>query len=95
MALDNELIYNDIALHIILRQKDIIGPVAFTQADAVKGLSVKGTEVNITDKNKKKVLKDLVYSYSDLFGRASIEVCKDAVNGMKDIDDKMLPSVLV
>lgn len=63
---------------IIKEQQAIIGPVALDQAKKVDGLQLGGTDdVKITG-NKKEVLGNLVNQYSKLFGKASIEVCKEA-----------------
>lgn len=64
--------------HIIKEQQSIIGPVALDQAKKVAGLQISGTDdVKITG-NRKEILGNLVNQYSKLFGRASIEVCKEA-----------------
>lgn len=69
---------------IIKEQQSIIGPIALDQANKVTGLSVGGgNDVKITG-NKKEVLTDLVNQYSKLFGRASIEVCKEAFSPYAD-----------
>ena len=63
---------------IIKEQQAIIGPVALDQAKKVDGLQLGGADdVKITG-NKKEVLGNLVNQYSKLFGKASIEVCKEA-----------------
>lgn len=69
---------------IIKEQQTIIGPVALDQAKKVAGLQVSGVEdVKITG-NKKEVLENLVNQYSKLFGKASVEVCKEAIEPFRD-----------
>lgn len=68
------------ASSIIHEQEAIIGPIAWMRAERVSGLQVdrnKG-EVRI-DGRPDEVLGELVSQYQALFGRASIEVCRDAV----------------
>lgn len=74
---------------IIKEQQAIIGPIALDQAKKVVGLEVKAVDdVKITG-SKKAVLEDLVNQYAKLFGRASIEVCKEAFS---EVSDKINPS---
>lgn len=69
---------------IIKEQQAIIGPIAVDQAKKVPGLEVGGADdVKITG-NKKEVLGNLVNQYSKLFGKASIEVCKEAFSAVSD-----------
>ena len=69
---------------IIKEQEAIIGPIALDQAKKVAGLEVGGVDdVKITG-NKKEVLGNLVNQYAKLFGRASVEVCKEAFSVVSD-----------
>ena len=72
-------IFSELAQHIIKEQEVIIGPVALEQARKVPGLIINetGSEVNF-DGNEKDVIESLVEKYRDLFGMASVEVCRDA-----------------
>lgn len=76
-------IFNQIAERIIREQESIIGPIAIEQARKVAGLNIdsKSHKVDL-EGNKKEILENLVKQYEELFGRTSVEVCKDAV---KDI----------
>lgn len=76
-------IYSQLAEKIIKEQEGIVGPVALEQAKKVQGLSVDWPkhEVKISG-NQKEVLEHLVEQYQHLFGRASVEVCKDAVSSI-------------
>lgn len=80
---------------IIKEQQAIIGPVALDQAKKVSGLQVSGVDdVKITG-NKKEVLGNLVNQYAKLFGRASIEVCKEAFQQYSDkIPTSEIPDIL-
>lgn len=70
--------YVEAVSRIIKEQQLIIGPIALDQAKKVAGLEVGGADdVKITG-NKKEVLSNLVDQYAKLFGRASVEVCKEA-----------------
>jgi hypothetical protein len=74
-----------IASKIIREQERIIGPLAWTEAGKVQGLSIVDTtkgEVAIGNGNPKEVVDRLVNRYEQLFGRASHEVCKDAARGI-------------
>ena len=87
--------YNKIADQIIKQQELVIGPVAWEEAKKVSGLSIKEQNVRING-DVKKVLEALVNQYAKLFGRASIEVCKDAVKGMvANLNNKDLPAILL
>lgn len=63
---------------IIKEQQQIIGPVALDQAKKIAGLQVvSADDIKVTG-NKKEVLGNLVNQYAKLFGRASVEICKEA-----------------
>jgi len=90
-------IYGEIAEKIIEEQEKIIGPIAFEQASKVPGLSVdlQKHEVKI-EGNKKEILQKLVEQYQHLFGRASVEVCKDAVKDIiKQVPPDNVPSLIL
>ncbi len=79
---------------IIKEQQSIIGPIAVDQANKVTGLSVGGDEVKLTG-DKKEVLNNLVNQYAKLFGRASVEVCKEAFQSFSDkIPADQIPDIL-
>ncbi len=80
---------------IIKEQQAIIGPIALDQAKKVTGLEVGGVDdVKITG-NKKEVLGNLVNQYSKLFGKASVEVCKEAFSAVSDkIPTSEVPDIL-
>lgn len=71
--------------NIIKEQQQIIGPVAMDQAKKVSGLKMgaNSSEVSI-EGNKKDVLNNLIKQYSQLFGKTSIEICKEAFEPFSD-----------
>ncbi len=82
---------------IIKEQENIIGPVAVEQAQKVPGLSVdmKKHEIKI-DGDKKNVIEHLIEKYRDLFGNASVEVCKEAAkNFLPQIPKDQIPPLLL
>ncbi|PJA93405.1 MAG: hypothetical protein CO132_03550 [Candidatus Kerfeldbacteria bacterium CG_4_9_14_3_um_filter_45_8] len=86
----------EIAVRIIHEQELIIGPLAWEEAEKVSGLSVSNKDHAVTFEVEASVAIDgLISQYERLFGRASVEVCKEAV---KDIIVKMavdqVPSLL-
>jgi translation initiation factor 2 alpha subunit (eIF-2alpha) len=73
-----------IALRIIKAQEMIIGPLAWDEAKKVSGFLVidqKKEEVSFNG-DAKEILNKLVVQYEHLFGRASDEVCKEAVQDL-------------
>lgn len=89
-------IFAQMAVKIIKEQESIIGPIALEQAKKVQGLDVDWSkkEVKISG-NESATLEKLVEQYQHLFGQTSVEVCKDAVKGMKsDIPTDKMPPLL-
>jgi hypothetical protein len=78
--------YEQIASRIIKEQELVIGPLAWNSARKVQGLRIvdqKQGAVSIENPGDSgKVVDGLVGEYEHLFGRASKEVCKEAVAGM-------------
>ena len=76
-------IFDQISMRIIKEQELIIGPIAWEEAKKVPGLRVdqKNAEVSF-EGDAKEILNKLVGQYSRLFGRASTEACKDAVQDL-------------
>ena len=81
--------YAEAISRIIKEQQSIIGPVALDQAKKVAGLVVGGADDVKISGNKKEVLGNLVNQYAKLFGKASVEVCKEAFS---QVSDKISPS---
>lgn len=74
---------------------NIVGPIAIAQAKKVVGLKIDDIEhIEITG-SMKDILSGLVKQYEQLFGRASIEACKDALKESQvNISSKDLPLIL-
>jgi hypothetical protein len=91
-------VFNQILLRIILEQELIIGPVAWDEAQKVVGLKVdrQKEEISFSDENtKKETIDKLVAQYEFLFGRASGEVCRGAVQDLiSEIPSQEVPSSL-
>ena len=80
---------------IIKEQQSIIGPIAIDQAKKVQGLEVSSIDDVKVVGNKKEVLARLVGQYANLFGQASVEVCKEAFSPFSDkIPANEIPDIL-
>lgn len=76
-------IFVQIAQKIIEQQEAIIGPVAIEQAKRVSGLSIDWTKHSITfSGDATNAIDELVRQYEHLFGRLSVEVCREATAGL-------------
>ena len=72
-----------IPLRIIREQELIIGPLAWDEATKVVGLNIDRSHDSIAfDGDKKEVINRLVAQYERIFGKASHEVCKEAVQDL-------------
>ncbi|KKQ52267.1 hypothetical protein A2865_02345 [Candidatus Woesebacteria bacterium RIFCSPHIGHO2_01_FULL_39_17] len=88
-------VYESLVSVIIKQQEEIIGPIAWSEAKKVTGLVIRDHDVKI-EGDGKKILESLVDQYSTLFGRASVEVCREVVKEMlTTIDKKELPEILL
>lgn len=86
----NNDIYKRITIRIIQEQEGIIGPIALEQANKVPGLNLNWVERDVEFTGDKKYIVDqLIEQYKNLFGQASVGVCKNAV---KDLLIDMSPS---
>ncbi|MBI3250609.1 MAG: hypothetical protein HYZ61_02025 [Candidatus Andersenbacteria bacterium] len=87
---------DQIAVKIIKEQELIMGPVAWEQAGKVTGLRVDVTgHVASIEGSPRDVLEKLVAQYERLFGRASREVCRDAVRPLlSQFPQDQIPEVL-
>jgi hypothetical protein len=79
--------YEEAVDKIIQEQQLIIGPLAIRQASKVEGILLVNGKAQLKG-NGKEILNNLVSRYSEFFGQASIELCKDAV---RDITANMSP----
>lgn len=89
-------IFAILAEKIIEEQEIIIGPIALEQARKVPGLKVDWQQHKISlEGNKTQILESLVAQYRELFGQASVEVCKEAVGRYRtQLPIDQLPQVL-
>jgi len=73
-------ILQQIAIKIIREQELIIGPLAWIEAQKVSNLKVLNKDRGEVDlgSDEPSTIDKLVYQYERLFGRVSVEVCKDA-----------------
>lgn len=86
--------YTMIASSIIKEQEKIVGPIAWSEAQKISGITIHDHDVAISG-NGKQIVEKLVGQYETLFGQASIEVCRDAVRSIRDkIKNIDLPQVL-
>jgi hypothetical protein len=83
------------ASRIIKEQQAIIGPVALDQAKKVQGFAIANADdVRVTG-NKKQALESLVKQFEKLFGKASVQVCKDAFEPFSSkIEQADIPDIL-
>lgn len=81
---------------IIEKQETIIGPIALEQAKKVEGLSIDWSKHEVVIKgNEVDVVEKLVEQYQHLFGRASIEACKEAVHSLlSQVPSSQVPNLL-
>jgi len=89
-----------IAEKIITEQELVIGPLAWTEAGKVQGLRVDRARheavLSNGDRDPKETVNRLIAQYERLFGRASHEVCREAVRGMlASLPPSEIPSSLL
>ncbi len=78
-----------IVIRIIHEQELIIGPLAWSEAEKVNGLVINQSHDAVSfSGDQKETINKLVAQYERLFGRASHEVCREAV---QDLIAEMLP----
>lgn len=76
---------DQIATRIIEEQELIIGPLAWREAEKVQGIHVLDQahgQLELTNGDPKETVNRLVGQYERLFGRASREVCREAVKSL-------------
>jgi len=88
--------FPQIATRIIKEQELIIGPLAWEEAQKVSGLTVDESHNFISFAgNEKEIIDRLVAQYEKLFGKASHEVCKEAVQDLiAEMSPEEIPSSL-
>lgn len=87
---------NNLVLEIIKRQVHIIGPVAWHEAMKVQGLTIDAQKNSISVNGEPKiVLEQLVGKYEELFGEASLEICREVARKfISQIPSEQIPDVL-
>ncbi len=91
----NEDQFLTLAHAIIKEQERVVGPLAWSEAEKVSGLIINNNKVSVTGDGKL-VLEKLVIQYQNLFGQASVEVCKDAIKRVLDrVDRSSIPQILL
>lgn len=81
---------------IVAEQKTIIGPLAIDQANKVSGIHITQDlgKIEVSGESNQ-ILSNLVAQYEKLFGKASIEACKEALKEMTpQFPSKDLPQIL-
>jgi len=89
-------IYGEIVERIIKQQESIIGPIAIEQAEHVHNLKLDWSkkDISITGDGAK-VVDELVDKYKELFGKISVEVCREAAEPLiKKLPEGKLPKTL-
>lgn len=89
-------ILQTMAMRIIEEQELIIGPIAWDEAKKVQGMTVEYNTRSVTLQQEDPATVDkLVAQYERLFGRASREVCKEAVRDIiSEVPQDKLPAAL-
>jgi len=78
-------IFDQMSIRIIKEQELIIGPLAWDEAKKVSGIQIidkKKEEIIIQNGDSRLVIDRLVAQYERIFGRASHEVCREAVKDL-------------
>lgn len=89
-------IFSQMVEKIITEQETIVGPIALEQARKVSGLKIDWEKHEITiEGNETDTVEKLVEQYEHLFGRASVEACKEAVKSiLSQIPKNQIPALL-
>lgn len=75
--------FDEAVKKIIVEQEMVMGPIAWEQANKVPGIKIDAnSHVVKLQGDKKDIVEHLVEKYRDLFGQASVEVCREAVAGL-------------
>lgn len=89
-------VYAEIVERIIKQQESIIGPIAVEQAEHVHNLKLDWAKKDISvTGDGAKVIDELVDKYKELFGKISVEVCREAAEPLiKKLPKGKLPKTL-
>ncbi|MBP7967651.1 MAG: hypothetical protein IT215_01660 [Chitinophagaceae bacterium] len=87
--------YKKAVSRIIKQQRSVMGPIAIDLARRVDGLTITNSNDIQIKGDGSIILSNLVNEYANLFGRAAVEVCKDAIKEMHPpLPFSQLPKVL-
>ena len=91
-------LFPQIVKRIIKEQELVIGPLAWDEARKVPGLQVldqKNGEISFQNGDVREIINNLVAQYEKIFGKASHEVCKEAVQDLlAEMSPEEVPSSL-
>ena len=87
---------NNLVLEIVQRQVHIIGPVAWDEAVKVQGITIDAQKNSISvTGDPKVVLEQLTAKYEELFGNASLQICKEATRKfISQVPQEQIPEAL-
>ena len=83
--MDISALFPKIVQRIIREQELVIGPLAWDEARKVNGIIVldqRTGEIDLQNGDVREIVNNLVAQYEKIFGRASHEVCKSAVQDL-------------
>ena len=90
--------FPQIVLRIIKEQESVIGPLAWDEARKVQGIQIidqKKEEINLEEEDGRAIVDKLVAQYERIFGKASHEVCREAVQDLlAELPPDQIPSSL-
>lgn len=94
--MDTLVQFPQIVARIIEEQELVIGPLAWDEARKVAGLNIDQSHNSVSiSGDSKDIIDRLVAQYERLFGRASHEVCRDAVQDLiAEMSPEEIPSSL-
>lgn len=89
-------VFGQLVEEIIKDQESIIGPIALEQAQKVPGLKIDMEKHDVQFAgNQTDVVEKLVEKYKEIFGQASVEVCKEAARKILiGVSKENIPSLL-
>jgi hypothetical protein len=88
--------FSQMIIKIISEQESIIGPLAVEQAQKVNGLKLDWPHKQISvNGDEKAVIDSLINQYEKIFGRASVEICKEVASSfINQLTKNEIPSIL-
>lgn len=89
-------IFSQIAVQIVAEQKKIIGILAIEQASMVEGISFDPiSHKPVIVGNGAQVIDALITQYRNFFGKAAVEVCRDAASPfISQLSTTQMPNML-